>query len=155
MLPEWKDLRKKSRKLKIEKEPYFELAEEHVELTAKFQTETILDTLSLLMDMILYPLYILYQVCMMDFSPMYVMALVKTYQLWVDWLRLRVLQEKVDNWTGIVRSIGGPWISVNNPDYHVFVYADGMERIHFSKTYNNELRKLRSIKRKVGNRENS
>ena len=141
MLPEWKNLRKKTKKLKIEKEPYFGLAEEHIELTEKFYTETLLDMLSLLMDMILYPLYILYQACMMDFSPMYVMALVKTYQLWSDWLRLRVLQEKVDKWTEIVRSVGGPWISVNNPIYHVYVYADGMERILLS--HSTRTKKLR------------
>jgi hypothetical protein len=133
MLPEWKDLRKKTRKLKIEKDSYFQLAEEYVELSAKFHTESVLDVLSLLMDMILYPLYICYQVCMMDFSPMYVMALIKTYQMWSDWLRLRVLQEKVDSWTKTVRSVGGPWISVNDSDYHVYVYADGMERILYSK----------------------
>jgi hypothetical protein len=133
MLPEWKDLRKKTRKLKIEKDSYFDLAQEYVELTSKFQTESILDTFSLMIDMVLYPLYILYQVCMMDFSPMYVMSVIKTYQIWTDWLRLRVLQEKVDSWTKIVRSVGGPWISVNDSDYHVYVYADGMERILYSK----------------------
>ena len=134
MLPEWKDLRKKSRKIQIEKDDYFKLAEEHLELTAKFYTENILETFSLLMDMVLYPIYIFYQICMMDFSPMYVIALIKTYQLWVDWLRLRVLQEKVDSWTEKVRSVGGPWISVNNSDYHVYVYADGMERLLYSKS---------------------
>jgi hypothetical protein len=141
MLPEWKDLRKKTRKLKIEKEPYFELAEEYLELSEKFYTKTLLDTFGLLMDMVLYPLYILYQVCMMDFSPMYVLALVKTYQLWIDWLRLRILQEKVDKWTETVQNVGGPWISVNNPSYHVYVYADGMERILLS--HSTRTKKLR------------
>jgi hypothetical protein len=132
MLPEWKALRKTSRKIKIPKEPYFELADEYVELKAKFVCDGVLDSLYLWFDMLIYPLYVFIRLCMLDFSPMYIFALVKTYQLWIDWLRLRVLQEKVDSWMEIVRSVGGPWISANNPDFHAFVYADGMERIAYS-----------------------
>ncbi len=63
---------------------------------------------------------------------MYMFSLMKTYQLWIDWLRFRELREKVDNWKMKVKSVGGPWISTNDPDYHVFVYADGMERIKYA-----------------------
>jgi len=132
MLPEWKSLRKKSKKLEIPDEPYFELAEEYIALTSKFVFEGILNNALLWFDMIIYPLYILVRLCMMDFSPMYMFSLMKTYQLWIDWLRFRELREKVDNWKMKVKSVGGPWISTNDPDYHVFVYADGMERIKYA-----------------------
>ena len=134
MLPEWKDLRKKTRKLKVADDGYFALSEEYVELKNKFHCEDLMDTLYLWFDMVFYPLYIAIRLCMLDFSAMYVITLVKTYQLWIDWLRLQELESKVESWKTTVRSVGGPWISSNTPDLHVFVYADGMERIRYSKT---------------------
>ena len=134
MLPEWKNLRKKARKLKIPDEPYFALSEEYVELKRKFHCEELIDTLYLWFDMVLYPIYIVIRLCMLDFSAMYIFTLIKTYQIWMDWLRLQELEKKVDSWKTTVRSLGGPWISSNTPDLHVFVYADGMERIRYSKT---------------------
>jgi hypothetical protein len=132
MLPEWKALRKKSKKLVVHSQPFFQLAEEYTQLRKMFDNETNLETFLLWFDMILYPIYIFYRLFTLDFSPMYVFALMKTYGMWFDWLRLRVLQEKVDSWMTTVRSVGGPWISANNPDFHAFVYADGMERIAYS-----------------------
>jgi len=69
---------------------------------------------------------------MQDYSIMSVMTLIKTYQLWNDWFRLQALEQKVESWKTTIRSLGGPWISANNPDLHTFVYADGMERIRES-----------------------
>jgi len=134
MLPEWKDLRKKARKIKLTDDRYFALSEEYIELSMKFHCEELLDTMYLWFDMVLYPIYIVIRLCMLDFSAMYVFTLIKTYQLWVEWLRLQELEKKVDSWKTTVRSLGGPWISSNTPDLHVFVYADGMERIRYSKT---------------------
>ena len=134
MIPEWKDIRKKSRKLKLPDDGYFALSEEYVGLKQKFECEGLMDTLYLWFDMVLYPIYIIIRLCMLDFSAMYILNLVKTYQLWIDWLRLQELEKKVESWKTIVRSLGGPWISSNTPDLHVFVYADGMERIRYAKT---------------------
>lgn len=133
MLPEWKQLRKKTRKLKIPDEPYFELADEYTFLKQKFEYEDTLELLYSWVDMILYPLYIVIRLCMLDFSISFVISLAKTYQLWIDWFRLKDLEARVDHWKQIVRSSGGPWISTNDPMYHTFVYADGMERIRYSK----------------------
>jgi len=133
MLPEWKTLKKKSKKIQIPNEPYFALSEEYVDLKEKFICEGFIDNAYLWFDMVFYPIYIVVQLCMLNFSPMYVMSLVKTYQLWIDWFRLQELEKKVESWRDTVRSLGGPWISSNNPDLHVFVYADGMERIKYSK----------------------
>jgi hypothetical protein len=134
MLPEWKDLRKKARKVTVPDDGYFALSEEYVELKKKFHCEELMDMLYSWFDMVFYPIYIVIRLCMLDFSAMYVLTLVKTYQLWMDWLRLQELERKVDSWRSTVRSLGGPWISSNTPDLHVFVYADGMERIRYSKT---------------------
>jgi len=134
MLPEWRELRKRSKKVLIERVPYFALAEEFTQLKKKFRCDTILDTFILWFDMVLYPLYIVYQLCMLDLSPMYVFALIKTYQLWIDWFRLAELQAHVDRWVITVKGLGGPWIACNDPVQHVFVYADGMERALLSRS---------------------
>ena len=135
MLPEWKSLKKRTRKMKIADEPYFALAEEYLSLRKLFTCEGMLDNLLLWFDMIIYPLYIVVQLCMLDFSPMYIFSIVSTYQKWISWFRLRELQASVDIWMETVKSVGGPWISSNDPDLHVFVYADGMERIKYSQAF--------------------
>jgi len=132
MLPEWKELRKKARKLKVPNEPYFALADEYVNLKQKFDCEDTISWLYLWFDMLLYPIYIVIRLCMQDYSMMSVITLVKTYQLWIDWFRLQELEQKVESWKTTVRSLGGPWIASNNPELHTFVYADGMERIRES-----------------------
>jgi hypothetical protein len=132
MIPEWKDIRKKARKLKLSDEEYFELADEYIDLKQKFETEDTMSWLYLWFDMLLYPIYIVIRLCMQDYSIMYLMTLVKTYQLWIDWFRFRELEKRIEFWKSTIRSLGGPWISANNPEFHVFVYADGMERIRES-----------------------
>uniref|UniRef100_A0A6C0B257 Uncharacterized protein n=1 Tax=viral metagenome TaxID=1070528 RepID=A0A6C0B257_9ZZZZ len=149
MIPEWKDLRKKAKKVKVLDEAYFALANEYVDLKSKFECADMLETFMLWFDMVLYPIYIVIQLCMLDMSPMYIMALLKTYKIWVDWFRLREIEKKVDSWKTTVRSLGGPWISSNDPDLHVFVYADGMERIKYSRVAPRPSRKTEKTSPKV------
>jgi len=141
MIPEWKQIRKRAKNLEVPNEPYFALADEYVELKAKFVCEDVFETIYLWFDMLLYPIYIVIRLCMQDFSVTYIFALTKTYQLWFDWLRLQEIEAKVDYWKLVVRSIGGPWISSNNPDLHVFVYADGMERIRLARSFQKTVKK--------------
>jgi len=49
-----------------------------------------------------------------------------------DWLRYRELSRKITKWKTIVLNAGGPFISTNDAEYHIFVYAEGMQRIHNS-----------------------
>ena len=134
MIPELKDLRRKCRKqkLKIREGTYFQDADELVTLERKFVCETFLDSALLYIDMFIYPLYVLIRVCMLDFSVSYVFGLMKSYDVWFDWLRLEELKRETGEWKRIVRSVNGPWISTNADDYHIFVYADGMERINLA-----------------------
>jgi hypothetical protein len=149
MIPEWKQIRKRAKNLEVPNEPYFALADEYVELKAKFVCEDILETIYLWFDMLLYPIYIVIRLCMQDFSVTYIFALTKTYQLWFDWLRLQEIEAKVDYWKLVVRSIGGPWISSNNPDLHVFVYADGMERIRLARSFQKTVKKSPKVQHPV------
>ena len=56
-------------------------------------------------------------------------SLHKTISLWTQWFQFKTLTYEIREWTSIVRSIGGPFISSNDPTYHMFVYADGMQRV--------------------------
>jgi hypothetical protein len=63
-------------------------------------------------------------------------SFVKAVMVLREWLKYRDLSRKIKQWKSIVNREGGPFISTNDPEYHVFVYADGMQRLFntFSKT---------------------
>lgn len=54
----------------------------------------------------------------------------KTISKWHQYLRYIELKYETNEWKAIVQSIGGPFISTNDDKYHVYVYADGMQRLH-------------------------
>ena len=135
MIPTNKQLKKKIKKNKIhiEKKPYFSLIREFLELEEKFSRDYI-ELIPLFLEMIMYPLYVLYQLIMGDFSPFHFLTLLKTYELWIDYFRFCELKEELNSWIPIVKKVGGPWISTNDSKYHWFVYGDAMERLAFQKT---------------------
>jgi hypothetical protein len=110
---------------------YFEKAENHIELSRIFLKENWLESLNLWIDMIVYPiLSLLYCVYFQEQPTIFTMiSFYKTITLWSQWFEFQVLNEDIREWTNIVRSAGGPFISTNDPTYHVYVYADGMQRI--------------------------
>lgn len=60
------------------------------------------------------------------------LSIVKALQVFREWLRYYQLSLRIKVWKTIVKGAGGPFISTNDPEYHVFVYADGMQRLHNS-----------------------
>ena len=73
----------------LNKKDYFSLAEEYIGLQTTFQKESILEKLSLIVDMLIYPLI---NICMIVFykqeiSLFTVMAIHKTVSLWINWTR--------------------------------------------------------------------
>jgi hypothetical protein len=116
----------------LNKKKYFSIAEEYVGLQQLFQKETVFEKLSIIVDMLIYPLFmigsvIFYQQEMTLFT---VMSIHKTVTIWLNWIRYMELSQEINEWKNIVRSVGGPFISCNDPTYHVYVYADGMQRLH-------------------------
>jgi hypothetical protein len=132
MLPDVKTIRKACRKHKIKtipQENYFGLAEEFTQLTIEFTPDSLYEKAQLWIDMIVYPLYNLYTLLTSGVSLMACFSLFKCYQLWIRWLRFHEIKLKIRSWMHIVRSVGGPFISCNDAVYHMYVYADGMERV--------------------------
>lgn len=135
MIPESKDLKKACHAQKLRRLPhenYFAHAEEFVKLSAEFAPETLLAKCELWFEMVLYPFYMVYKICMGEFSIFYITSIYKCIQTWIRWMRFTFLKEDVRKWVQLVRSVGGPFISTNDPTYHMYVYADAMERIHMA-----------------------
>jgi len=116
----------------LNNKPYFKLADEFVTLEQRFKKESRFETLMLWVDMLLYPIYTLCSILFfgkrMDIFT--ILSAQKTFTIWTDWVRYKQLQREIHEWTKIVRSVGGPFISTNDETYHVFVYADGMQRLY-------------------------
>ena len=106
---------------------FFEVAEEFSELQKKFVKETLYERFFLWVEMLISPITAIVM-CYINNEPPSLFTSISFYKcimMWFDWLKIR-------DWTRIVRSVGGPFISTNDSDYHVFVYADGMERLRTS-----------------------
>ena len=113
---------------------YFETAEEFIRLNKIFSPVGFLAQLYLWIDMLISPLITLVTAIMYQEPPgvFSLMSIHKTVTLWQDWITYRDLKKKIHEWTLLVKSIGGPFISTNDPEYHAYVYADAMQRIHYS-----------------------
>ena len=110
---------------------YFEIADEYVKLQEVFLREGWLASISIWMDMIVYPIMTFVSCFAFHQAPTIftMLSLHKTITLWTQWFRFKTLTYEIREWMNIIRSIGGPFISTNDPTYHVFVYADAMQRI--------------------------
>ena len=113
---------------------FFEVAEEFAELQKKFVKETLHERIFLWFEMLVSPIMAVVM-CYLNNEPPSIftsMSFYKCIMMWFDWLKFTILTHEIRDWTRIVRSVGGPFISTNDSDYHVFVYADGMERLRAS-----------------------
>lgn len=137
MIPDSEDLIKKVSHEEVEfmllnGPSYFSLADEYVSLQKIFVKESIYETASLWFDMVISPiLTILHSIWKQAMPSMFtVLSFQKCANLWKQWFRFQDLKKQIYQWTRIVRTIGGPFISSNDAEYHVFVYADSMQRLH-------------------------
>lgn len=139
MIPTNKNIHKKLSRDQIEyillnDKKYFKTAENFINLHEKFSPENLLEKVSLWMEMIFSPLISIVQILFFKKLPDIFTALTiyKTANIWVRWFEWRQTQQTIREWMKIVRSIGGPFIGCNDARYHMYVYADGMQRIHDS-----------------------
>lgn len=113
---------------------YFKTADDFVKLKKQFMPETFFEKISLWMEMIVSPLITITQLIFFKKMPdiFTILSIQKTVSIWLEWVRWKQCQNTIREWIKIVRAIGGPFISCNDAEYHMFVYADGMQRIHDS-----------------------
>jgi hypothetical protein len=137
MIPDNKDIHKKLSRPQIEyvllnNKKYFAKADQFITLHEKFNPENLISKISLWTEMIISPLITLSQMLFFGKMPdiFTVLSLHKTVSIWLSWFEWKELQSAIREWIKIVRSIGGPFIGCNDARYHMYVYADGMQRIH-------------------------
>ena len=113
---------------------YFEIAEDYTEFNKKFNPSGYYSIISLWVEMIISPIISIIIMIVHQEPPgiFNMLSIHKTITLWQDWVEYQTLKHHVHRWTNIVRSIGGPFIATNDPDYHAYVYADAMQRIYYS-----------------------
>jgi hypothetical protein len=133
MIPSTKILKKQAKKLKLlfdlDKTDYFKLTFEYIELKQVFLVDDFMDKTMLLIDMIIQPMYIFYKICSLEFSLLDSLSLMKSYELWIGYIRFIELRSLIKEWIFMVQLVNGPWISCNDSLYHELVYADAMTRI--------------------------
>jgi hypothetical protein len=133
MIPSSKILRKQAKKLKLlfnlDKKDYFKLTFEYIELKQIFLVDDFMDQTILLIDMFIQPLYIFYKMLLLEFSLLDSLSLMKSYELWISYIRFIELRSLIKEWKFMVQLVNGPWISCNDSIYHELVYADAMTRI--------------------------
>jgi hypothetical protein len=110
---------------------FFVKANEFVVLQEKFIKESLLEKLSLWFSLFISPLLTLFNLIIKKEDPsIFTMLSIKnTFDLWCEYIKFHLLSKEIHEWTKIVRSVNGPFISCNDPTYHMFVYADAMERL--------------------------
>ena len=139
MIPSNQQIRKKitpsiSYQLLMSPSNYFSIADEYLSLQKIFSRDTLLEKLDLWIVMVISPLIMFVMMIWNWKAPdmFQMMSLQKCAQLWKDWFRMRELRTQIHMWMKIVRSIDGPFIATNDAEYHVFVYADAMQRLRDS-----------------------
>lgn len=137
MIPTSKEIHKKLSQQQIEyvllnNKTYFADAEEFINLHERFTPETLVGKASLWIDMVISPLITIFQFLFFGkkFDIFTILTIHKTINIWLDWFKWKELQHTVREWISIIRSIGGPFIGCNDAKYHMYVYADGMQRVH-------------------------
>ena len=104
---------------------FFKDTNEYFDLRRKFQG------MYVWIDMIVAPLITIVSFIMNGTYDMFaMMGFYKSAVAFSEWVRYRQLSAQIYKWKGIVNANGGPNISTNDPEYHVFVYAEGMQRLH-------------------------
>ena len=139
MIPTNKEIHKKLSRDQIEyillnDKKYFASVERFIELNEQFYSDNFLSKISIWIDMVISPLITLTQLIFFrkKIDIFTIMTAHKTISIWLKWFEWKEMQNNIREWIKIVRSIGGPFIGCNDASYHMYVYADGMQRIHDS-----------------------
>lgn len=139
MIPSNKEIRTKLSQDQIQyvllnNKTYFKTADEFIKLKKQFSPDSLLEKFSLWMEMVISPLITLTQLIFFNKVPdlFTLLSIQKTVSIWMSWFQWKECQNTIREWIKIIRAIGGPFISCNDAEYHMFVYADGMQRVHDS-----------------------
>jgi hypothetical protein len=109
---------------------YFKDAEEFTRLRDEYANPN----MGVLFDMYVSPVLILTSMILTKkyTDILSLLGFQRTIRRWIDFNRFKDLRMRFYQWSQIVNAIGGPYISTNDPTYHAYVIADGMQRTQSS-----------------------
>lgn len=112
-------------------EAAFPVAERYVQLQSVLEPEGWIASASLWNDMIVQPVWhFLKWIMGWELSLVSVtLTIMRAIDVWRQWCEYQVLRGTARHWVLLTKLAGGPFISCNDPKYHVFVYADAIERL--------------------------
>lgn len=113
---------------------YFEDADNYVRLHKIYSPGDIWSKISIWFEMIVSPfITIISSIYSSELPGIFsLLGFYKCAWFWIEWFVYKDLAHEVSLWIHHVRSIGGPFISTNDPMYQSFVYAHAMQDLHYS-----------------------
>lgn len=116
-----------SQYLVLNKRNYFAIADEYIQLSELFRSDTLYEKLSLFMKLIgNLALSILWKSQLLSI----LFTVYRMIQDWLQYIRYLELKHQIHEWRDIIHSIGGPCISTNDETYKPYVYAHTMQVLH-------------------------
>jgi hypothetical protein len=102
-----------------------------VQLQSVLEPESWLDWVLLINDMMIQPVILYVFLVFGEFPKLFTLlsAGYRFIETWRKWIRYQVLRGHAREWVFVAKLFGGPFISCNDPKYHVYVYAEAMERL--------------------------
>lgn len=109
---------------------YFKDAEEFINLKDEYANPN----MGVMFDMYVSPFLLLASMILTKkyTDILSLMGFQRTIRRWIEFYRFKELRMRFYQWSQIVNAIGGPYISTNDPTYHAYVIADGMQRTQAS-----------------------
>lgn len=107
----------------------FQVAERYIQLRKRHVPKLWAETMSLLSDMILMPIIILFLFLLGKADTITVLSTgFKTYSVWKEHLEYTELRYAVQRMFVYMKSVGGPFIVTNDETYMPYVFADAVQR---------------------------
>lgn len=108
----------------------FELAERFIQLRKACAPASWADQITLLTEMIVMPVIMLFYVFSHDYEIMSsVSTAARAYRSWKNWTEYTDLKFQVQRMYLHTMKVGGPFIVTNDPTYMPYVFADAVYRV--------------------------
>lgn len=108
----------------------FEVAERYIQLRRKFKTDTWIETITHMNDLVVSPFISVFLMLTGRASLIFVLTtILEMYKLFKEYYEYSVLRYKVQWMYIMTMGYGGPQITTNDSEYLPYVFADKMVRL--------------------------
>lgn len=108
----------------------FEIAERYIQLRRKFKTDSWVETITHMNDLVLSPFISVFLILTGRASLLFILTtLLETYKLFREYYEYSVLRYRVQWMYIMTMAHGGPHITTNDSEYLPYVFADKVVRL--------------------------